>query len=77
MAFSSPSWSLNYLKGSLIHPEKVTKNCQVVIGLFASDIYLKTSRPSNRKLSEVGDDIAFPVSKIVSFFARPFPQCRR
>ena len=30
VTFSSPSWrSLNHLKGSLNHPKKVTKNCQV------------------------------------------------
>ena len=34
MTFSSPSWrSLHPLKGSLNHPKKVTKNCQVV-GVF-------------------------------------------
>ena len=31
VTFSSPSWrSLNHLKGSLDHPKKVTKNCQVI-----------------------------------------------
>ena len=32
MTFSSPSWrSLKPLKGSLNHPKKVTKNCQVIV----------------------------------------------
>ena len=37
MTFSSPSWrSLNPLKGSLNHPKKVTKNCQVYIMFIAT-----------------------------------------
>ncbi len=33
VTFSSPSWrSLNHFDGSLNHPKKVTKNCQVEIG---------------------------------------------
>ena len=35
MTFSSPSWrSLSHSKGSLNHPKKVTKNCQVYIHIL-------------------------------------------
>ena len=37
MTFLSLSWrSLNHLKGSLNHPKKVTKNCQVTVVFIVS-----------------------------------------
>ncbi len=42
VTFSSPIWrSLNHLKGSLNHPKKVTKNCQVLSQFLGKSILLQ------------------------------------
>ena len=49
VTFLSPSWrSLNHLKGSLNHPKKATKNCQVIDLYIHPFIHLSSSHDASK-----------------------------
>ena len=55
VTFSSPSWrSLNHLKGSLNHPKKVTKNCQIYNFFQTTSMKNLWDTPSIQALDRAG-----------------------
>ena len=55
VTFSSPSWrSLNHLKGSLNHPKKVTKNCQIYNFFQTTSMKNLWDTPSIQALDHAG-----------------------
>ena len=55
VTFSSPNWrSLNHLKGSLNHPKKVTKNCQIYNFFQTTSMKNLWDTPSIQALDHAG-----------------------